>query len=194
MKRVAFRNVSLCSLFFGRRKPDFQKEFDQFLNEIAQGYTIQSTTKTYKVELIPILIIADLIAKAKLLNMRQYNGYYGCSMCFMPGIHVGGAHLHPHSERFQKRTPLEHMKLIQKAEQGKSQHDAKRSKKRYEGVKGVLGGGKIYDLLPSLPLTAPIDILHQLYLGVADELLSFFITALKFETKLRLTKPWEIWN
>ena len=66
------------------------------------------------------------------------------------------------------------MALIQKAEQDKVQHDAKRSKKIYQGVKGVLGGGKFYELLPNLPLTAPIDVMHQLYLGVADELLSFF--------------------
>ena len=73
------------------------------------------------------------------------------------------------------RTPSEHITLIQKREQGKTEHDAKRSEKRYLDVKGVLGGGKIYELLPNLPLTAPIDIMHQLYLCVADELLSFFL-------------------
>ena len=96
-------------------------------------------------------------------------------MCFMPGFHVKGAHVEPLSERFQMRTPSEHMALIQKAEQGKFQHAAKPSKKIYQGVKGVLGGGKIYELLPNVPLTAPIGIMHQLYLGVADELLSFFL-------------------
>ena len=95
MKRAAFRNMTLCSLFFGSGKPDIQKAFDHFFNEIALGYTLQSTTRTYKVEFIPNLINADLIAKAKLLNMRQYNGYYGCSMCFMPGFHVRGAHVYP---------------------------------------------------------------------------------------------------
>ena len=86
-----------------------------------------------------------------------------------------GSQVYPHSERFQMKTPSEHMTFIKKTEQGKIQHDAKRSKKRFPGVIGVLGGGKIYELLPNLPLTAPIDVMHQLYSGVADELLSFFL-------------------
>ena len=65
------------------------------------------------------------------------------------------------------------MELIQKAEQGKIQNDAKRSMERYQGVKGVLGGRKTYELLPNFPLTAPIGIMHHLLLDVADELLSF---------------------
>ena len=92
----------------------------------------------------------------------------------MPRFHVRSAHVYPHSERLQMRTPCEHMKLIQKAELGKIQHNAKRSKKRYQGVKGVLGGGKVYEPLRNLSLTVPIDIKHQLCLGVADEFLSFF--------------------
>ena len=111
---TAFRNMKLCSLFFGRGKLDSQKVFDHFLKEIAQGYTTQSTNKTYKVDFFPIMIIADSIAKAKLLNMRQYNGYYGCSMCFVLGFYVRGAHVYPHSERFQMRTPSQHMTLIQR--------------------------------------------------------------------------------
>ena len=72
------------------------------------------------------------------------------------------------------------MKLIQKSKRGKKQHDAKRSNKRCQGVKGVLGSGKVYELLSNLPLTTLIDKMHQLFLGVADEL---FITSLKFRTK-----------
>ena len=146
------------------------------------------TQLTYKVEFIPSLIIADFIAKVNLLIMRQYHGSYGCSMCFIPGLHVRGAHVYPHSERFQMRTPSEHMKLIQKVEQGKIQRDAKRSKKRYQCVKGVLGGGTIYELLPNLLLTAPIDIMHQLYLGVADELLSFSFKSFEIQDEFTIDK------
>ena len=102
----------------------------------------------------------------------------------MPGFHVRGAHAYPHSEHFDMRTPSEHMKLNQNAEQGKIEHDTKRSRKRYRGVKGVLRGGKVEELLPNLPLTAPIDIMHQLYLGVADERLSFFCNSVEIQDKI----------
>ena len=143
MKGAASKNIALCSSFFGRGKPDFQKVFNRFLIEISQSYTLQSTTMTYEIKLIPILIISGLFAKAKFLNMRQYNGYCGCSMCFMPRFHVKSAHVYPHSEHFQMRTPSELIKLLQKAEQGKIQHDEKRFMKRNQDVKRVLGGGKI---------------------------------------------------
>ena len=58
------------------------------------------------------------------------------------------------------RTPSEHMKLIHKSKRSKKQHDAKRSNKRYQGVKGVLGSGKVYELLSNLPLTTLFDKMH----------------------------------
>ena len=32
---------------------------------------------------------ADLPAKAKVANSVQYNGYYGCNTCTIPGIYIG---------------------------------------------------------------------------------------------------------
>ena len=77
MKRAAFKIMTLYSSFFGEGKLEFQKMFDHFLYEYAQGNAMQATSNIYKVEFIPILTIADLIAKANLLKMRQYNGCYG---------------------------------------------------------------------------------------------------------------------
>ena len=188
IKRAAFRNMVLCSLFSDRRKLDFQKVFDHFLKETAQGCTIQSTTKTYKVDFNAILIIADLIAKAKILNKTQYNGYYGCSMCLMPEFRVRRARVYPHSEQFQMMTPSKHIKLTQEPEQGKIQHDTKRSEKRYQAVRWVLGGGKIYELLPNLPLTVTIHKMHQLYVGIVDEFLSFSYNSVEIPDKTTIDK------
>ena len=35
-----------------------------------------------------LIIIADLPAKAALLNCNQYNGQYGCATCLHPGQQV----------------------------------------------------------------------------------------------------------
>lgn len=39
--------------------------------------------------------VYDLIAKAQVLNMVQFNGYFGCSTCFHPGEHHGVQHVYP---------------------------------------------------------------------------------------------------
>ena len=108
----------------------------------------------------------------------------------MPGFHVRGAHVYHHSERFQMRTPSEHMKLIQKAEQGKIQQDAKRNVKE-KISRCERSSGKREDLRTAIK--SPIGSSNRYNASVVLRCsCHFFITALKFKKKLRLTKPLEI--
>ena len=36
-----------------------------------------------------LMCTADLPAKAKVANSVQYNGYYRCNTCTIPGIYIG---------------------------------------------------------------------------------------------------------
>ena len=39
--------------------------------------------------------IFDLPAKAAQLNVKQYNGYFGCLMCYHPGQYINGNMVYP---------------------------------------------------------------------------------------------------
>lgn len=56
--------------------------------------------------------IYDKPAKAKMLNMKSYNGFYGCTKCLQPGISFRGGqnnkggviHIYPYQPRDPKGT------------------------------------------------------------------------------------------
>jgi len=49
-------------------------------------------------------IAADLVAKAKLISLLQFNGYYSCWYCLAKGEHCGGRHLYLKPELGEPRT------------------------------------------------------------------------------------------
>ena len=84
-----------CGLWCSVRKPDlqlFQKYFvDQFqaINESRLTVDVRATKKRVKVTMVDLHgHLADLVAKAPSLNFRQFNGHFGCSLCFHPGERV----------------------------------------------------------------------------------------------------------
>ena len=40
----------------------------------------------------PILLVADLIAKSKVMKMKHCNGFYGCTLCGQREIHIAEFH------------------------------------------------------------------------------------------------------
>ena len=62
-----------------------------------------------------LVATADLPAKACMLNMKQYNGKYGCSACEMEGVSRQNNHLHrdwPYKDSVALRT---HLSLMENA-------------------------------------------------------------------------------
>ena len=49
-------------------------------------------------------------------------------------------------------------------------------RQNFTAFKGVKGRGKLFDIIPNLPLAAPIDVMHQVYLGVAKVLLHVIVS------------------
>ena len=44
-----------------------------------------------------------------------------------------------------------------------------------KSLMGVKGRSKLFDLIDNLPLTAPVDVMHQVYLGVGKVLLQIIV-------------------
>ena len=52
--------------------------------------------------------VFDLVAKVPILNMKQFNGEYGCSTCRHPGKHISGTRMYlpDHHPTSQERTHI----------------------------------------------------------------------------------------
>ena len=122
----------------------------------------------------PILLVTDLVAKSKVLKMKQFNGYYGCTLCTQRGIHLAYTHRYPHDHSFEMRSFDSHMRNIQELENGSiDKLRAELGPKEDCQVKthGVKGRSKAFDVISNQPISSPIDPMHQIFLGVAKDLL-----------------------
>ena len=107
--------------------------------------------------------------------MKKFNGYYGCGLCTMRGIQrFPGSHSYPNDRTFTMRNPAEHEHLVRLFESGVVDERKGRKEKDPEvDILGVKGRSKIFDIVPNLPLTCPIDTMHQCLKGVAHDVIKF---------------------
>ncbi|KAL7290571.1 hypothetical protein TKK_0015337 [Trichogramma kaykai] len=112
----------------------------------------------------------DSVARPIMQNRLQFNGYYGCSYCYLIGLHKEGCVRYPMGKQIPEirdhETHLEDLKLVN--EMGiKSVH----------GVKGesVLLTIDNFDIIWNLPP----DYMHNSLMGVTKQLTMFWKSALK---------------
>ena len=187
--RQLFKNLVLGALFVGSGYPDFDIVFEHIKRELSVTEKIIFNGVDLLVTFEPILLVADLIAKSKVLKMKQCNGFYGCTLCNQRGIHVAGSHRYPHDESFQMRSFDAHMKNIQELERGSvDELRVELGRKADCEIKtlGVKGKSKAFDLISNQPLSSPIDPMHQLFLGVAKDILLHHYERMRPEHKTEI--------
>ena len=190
-KRQAFENIMLVSLFVGSGYPNFDCIFAHIKKELSVSEYIDFEGQKLAVSFKPILLIADLIAKAKVLKMKQCNGYYGCTLCTQRGTHYAGAHQYPHDQPIVMRSADSHLINIRELESRsiekmKSKHGPENDCEM--PTQGVKGRSKILSLIPNQPLSSPVDPMHQLFLGVSKELFLFFYDKMHSAEKRELNE------
>lgn len=170
-KRFSRDNILLVGLWQGKGKPPFQEffqVFSKFMNPLyTDGVSIEIEGKAYTVKLSVVCGIADLPAKAELLNMSYFNGPNPCISCEEPGITVrqgrGTARCFPYKlqgTRCQSRT---HESTLQHMESGTNRN-------RSAGFKGISGLSYLqkYNIVKG---TVP-DYMHGVLLGVTKSLMT----------------------
>ena len=190
-KRQSFENIVLGCLFVGSGYPDFDAVLSHIEQELSVSESILFNGKQIKVVFKPILFIADLIGKSKVLKMKQCNGFYGCTLCTQRGVHYAGAHRYPHGESFTMRSYDSHLVNLSELEKGSI--DELKSKYGRNAdcevrTQGVKGRSKILSVIPNQSLSSPIDPMHQLFLGVTKELLGYFYDKMFSSEKKELNK------
>ena len=173
--RSSFKNITLASVWYGDKDVDWDKIFEHYSLELEKPIEVSVDSTTYKIEFVTVMHIADLVCKAEVLQMKQFNGYYGCWLCTLRGVHRFGAHFYPHSKSFEMRSPNK-QKVC--ADFYIRKDHIKRAKEADPEINtlGVKGYPKLFNVISNLPLTSPVDTMHQLYNGVAKDMLDFFVT------------------
>ena len=162
---MARKNIVLAALFAGGTFPDWATVVPHIRDEICSAIQVEineevSFNLTFKVR----LLISDLGAKNHMLNMLKFNGYYGCHYCTVKGETIGRTHAYyPYNQRGSIREPSLNDVYVNIAET--------LSLSKIPNVVGVKGRSCFSSIIDGLPLTAPVDYMHCVLIGVFPELL-----------------------
>ena len=154
-------NLVTVAIWAGESKPPIQvffKSLKSLLDELeTTGVAVPTSSGMKTIRFRPVLGLFDLIAKAPILSMNQFNGVNGCPTCLHPGVWTTSRYYLP-------GTPYP---LRTNASVVKAAEDAIESGGVVEGIKGksVLSG--VVDLVDSIP----VDYMHCVLEGVTKWLM-----------------------
>jgi hypothetical protein len=151
---------------------------------IKNGLEISIDQKKSILKVRIMLLIADAPAIAKVLNMNQYNGWFGCVKCLHPTDSLykfkksnqnesKGRHnrrIYSYTNKFALRTNSDYKRALR---------IAKSQKKIFQGVKGPCWISKFL----SIPEDVFLDPMHTCFLGPAEDLLSMWCKSATKEKK-----------
>ena len=160
--RCKFANIVLAKLWFGRGKPNWKIFFDKVRETLNQSVSMEFNDALRTIKFDTKFLVADLPAKAAILNMQQYNAYFGCSICLIESKAIGNGSrgLYYPNQRHKLRTKARHENYLDFIQ-----------REGLETFRGVKGPSAVSHIIDNLPLTAPIDYMHQVLLGITRSLL-----------------------
>ena len=87
--RESIRNKILSGIWYGRKKPNSDILFEKLVDEIKSinrnGIQITRNNQNYSIMIQLYGFLGDSPGRALFLNMKQFNGHYGCPLCLTPG-------------------------------------------------------------------------------------------------------------
>ena len=175
--RMARKNIVLAGLFVGSGIPDWNLIAPHLRAELTGS--VHHSKLDLMISFKVCLLVADMGAKHHLLNMYKFNGFFGCHICTAEGKTIGRTHAYySFEEPAEARTTNFHEDCVQIAESLKS---------TVRSVAGVKGKSAFSCLLDNLPITAPIDYMHCVLLGVFPDILKRVIKALSPTSKFEIS-------
>jgi hypothetical protein len=88
--------VPMVGFWFGKLSPNINLYLERFVNEANDLYNnsvtwVNEANDTIVSKFLPLCCSVDSSARCKLLNMKQFNGFFSCPWCYHPGISVNTA-------------------------------------------------------------------------------------------------------
>ncbi|XP_026475923.1 uncharacterized protein LOC113381164, partial [Ctenocephalides felis] len=183
-ERKKRENTLLLGLWYGDKKPNMNYFFHVFyddLKKFVNGIEVYIPCRRINITVKGILLLGtcDLPARSDCLNFVQYNGYYGCSYCFCPGMNFtletgGNVHVYPYTNNIEKRTLQNCRSFADNAS-------------RDAPIMGIKGPTALSLIMPDYVMGMAIDRMHCVEGGVVKKLLSLF-----FNTEFK-NKPFSLY-
>lgn len=162
-------NVVLAGLWFGPNKPDpncFIRSYVEDFRKIYTGFNVQVHFQREPVYIRGKLLLGtcDLPAKSTFLNIKSFNGEYGCPACEFTGETIRlpdetRKFCYRYAEQFNKRT-IENI----------SNH-ARKALRTGKAVFGVKGQTALRLIMPNFVRGTGIDLMHILS-GIVKKLMT----------------------
>lgn len=154
------KHIIMACVWVNKKKPDMNEYLKPFIKECAEltqdGIIVNYRGSVETVKVTPLMCVSDSIARPMLRNSTQFNGEFGCGLCYHPGylMQSGKGFTRSYSiaaRDYPYRTHDETMTLAREAEAcGEPQ----------KGIKGVSIFSEIegFDVIECLDL----DLFHAL--------------------------------
>lgn len=126
----------------------------------GREFVIEKGSSKLRLTFEVVLLVADMPAKSSMLNMKQHNGFFGCTLCLTKGKRHGFVHYYENRDA-KMRSNAQHLRSLKFLDNNPTKASSR----------GVKGKSKLFEIIPHLPLTAPVDYMHQVLLGVTKVLL-----------------------
>ena len=178
--RMSRNNIILAALYVGAETPNWVDIVPHLRAELVSDIEVlDSDNLEITAKLKTVLLVSDLVAKPHILNMFQFNGYFGCHYCFAEGTTIGRTHsYYPHNQQAEIREPETNDKYVEIAEYGRSA--------LFRNVAGIKGRSAFSSIINGLPLAAPIDYMHCILLGVFPDFLKLIAKSMSFGVKQKI--------
>ena len=172
--------ILLAGWWYGPIKPNMDLILHPVLEEIhylqCTGFDLHVQGEVKRIRAMLLCGIFDLPAKALAVNMKQFNGQYGCLDCTHPGRSIRpGLLVYPPNTQSQART---HSEIQQCA------HRAAMTGDCVYGIKGECSLAPFINLVKCIP----IDYMHAVLEGVTKQFLSMWITTKNHKSSFYLGK------
>jgi hypothetical protein len=164
--RYQKRNVLAAGYWFSDVQPDMSLFLEPFITEINRLslHGIHMNNRQYKIKVCCCCL--DSVARAKVLKIKMFNGYYGCTFCLHPVVNQRFPYMQSEerclTSLLQDITDWENLSDVQK-----------RNGESCNGVKGRTELLSIEGFDPTIQM--PVDFMHCVLLGVMKHLLTLWL-------------------
>ena len=161
--RCSYNNIVLATLWCGVGKPNWDELFTAFEQKLKQQFTVEYKNVNFKIIAQVVLLVADIPATASMLNMHHHLAKFGCTMCL----------IETETEERVRYFPLKKFPL--RTSEIHSSHLQRLREENLSSFMGVKGPSFLFKIIRNLPLSAPPDCMHQVYIGVTKVLLQVIL-------------------
>jgi hypothetical protein len=162
--RYSKQNVVAAGFWLSEYQPNFKLFLKPFIDELNHLYQkgLDVNNKNYRVLVCSCCV--DSPARAKVLEIKQFNGYYGCTFCLHPSVNQRYPGMN-----VENRTLEKHLQHIEELE------NLPATQRKDNSIMGVKGRTPLLDIPKFDPmLQCPVDYMHCVLLGVTKKLLSLW--------------------